>query len=267
MSRAGHRTSKPLGRTARANRRPSRTAPRAGVQPAARRARVRSRICVGRPSRSGSMCSTDDQDFALLDPGRLHSDPLFRPRSTLDFYAFTSPVTYSLPAWRLAHLAVNMIWLAAFGSPLANRIGALRFVLFWVVTVDRGGGAALCASHPTRPGAAGRRVGRDLGHDGGGRALRLPHRPLVRAGRPSAARCCRFRPCSASRGVVTFLAVWMVINLVTGLVGFVPGDRQPDRLGGAYRRLRRRLLLRVELRSPAAGARPGLTPGPNRNPS
>lgn len=26
-----------------------------------------------------------------------------------------------------------------------------------------------------------------------------------------------------SRGVVTFLAVWMVINLVTGLVGFAPG--------------------------------------------
>ncbi|TIX41336.1 MAG: rhomboid family intramembrane serine protease, partial [Mesorhizobium sp.] len=26
-----------------------------------------------------------------------------------------------------------------------------------------------------------------------------------------------------SRGVMTFLGVWMVINLVTGLVGFAPG--------------------------------------------
>ena len=29
--------------------------------------------------------------------------------------------------------------------------------------------------------------------------------------------------CLRSRSVVTFLAIWMVINLVTGLVGFAPG--------------------------------------------
>ena len=33
------------------------------------------------------------------------------------------------------HLGLNMVWLVAFGSPLANRIGALRFVLFWAVCV------------------------------------------------------------------------------------------------------------------------------------
>ena len=46
---------------------------------------------------------------------------------------FAGPVTYSLLHGSIAHLAVNMIWLAAFGSPLANRIGTMRFVLFWVV--------------------------------------------------------------------------------------------------------------------------------------
>ncbi len=46
----------------------------------------------------------------------------------LDVYAFTSPVTYSLLHGGWPHLAVNMIWLAAFGSPLANRLGVWRFV-------------------------------------------------------------------------------------------------------------------------------------------
>ena len=41
-----------------------------------------------------------------------------------------------------------MVWLAAFGSPLANRLGAARFVLFWVVTSIAAVGAALCAAHP-----------------------------------------------------------------------------------------------------------------------
>ena len=40
---------------------------------------------------------------------------------TLDVYAFLAPFTYSLLHGGLAHLAVNTIWLAAFGSPLANR--------------------------------------------------------------------------------------------------------------------------------------------------
>ena len=52
----------------------------------------------------------------------------------LDVYAFMAPVTYSLLHGNAPHLIVNMIWLAAFGSPLANRIGTVRFILFWVAT-------------------------------------------------------------------------------------------------------------------------------------
>ncbi len=33
-----------------------------------------------------------------------------------------------------AHIAVNMIWFAAFGSPLAGRIGTGRMIIFWILT-------------------------------------------------------------------------------------------------------------------------------------
>ena len=74
-----------------------------------------------------------DQDFELLVYAAFI--PIrYSGQFPLDLYAFTSPVTYSLLHGGWAHLAINMIWLAAFGSPLANRLGAARFVLFWVAT-------------------------------------------------------------------------------------------------------------------------------------
>ena len=55
----------------------------------------------------------------------------------------------------------------------------------------------------TRPVAAGRGIGRDLGHDGSGRPLRLPHRPHHRAWPPSADRAADRRvPALAQRGDV-----------------------------------------------------------------
>src|SRR5262249_1520503 len=49
----------------------------------------------------------------------------------IDVWAFTSPFTYTFLHGGLAHLAINMVWLAAFGSPLANRLGPVRFLVFW----------------------------------------------------------------------------------------------------------------------------------------
>ena len=52
----------------------------------------------------------------------------------IDIYAWVSPLTYAFLHGDVFHLAVNMIWLAAFGSPLANRIGVGRFLAFWAFT-------------------------------------------------------------------------------------------------------------------------------------
>lgn len=53
----------------------------------------------------------------------------------IDLFALTSPFTSSLMHASWLHLGLNMVWLVAFGSPLANRIGVVRFILFWAACV------------------------------------------------------------------------------------------------------------------------------------
>ena len=179
--------------------------PGAGVQHAGRGDRVH-RDLRRRLFRQAYLLD-DEQNFWLL----IHA--AFIPirycgQSSGRFLSFAGPVTYSLLHGSIAHLAVNMIWLAAFGSPLANRIGALRFVLFWVVTSIAAAGLHYVLLHD-RPVAADRRVGRDFRHDGGGRPLRLPHRPLVR--RPAfGGPVLPMSTVLTCAGRVAFLAVWMV---------------------------------------------------------
>ena len=140
----------------------------------------------------------------------------------IDFYAFSSPITYTFLHGGWAHLIVNMIWLAAFGSPLANRIGALRFTLFFAVT---GVAAAFFffAIHPQTQapliGASGSISGMM------GAAARFAFHVDRSSGKGAfAGPLLPFGAVFRSRATLSFLAVWMVINLVTGIVGFVPGE-------------------------------------------
>lgn len=43
-----------------------------------------------------------------------------------------TPVTYSFIHGSVEHVAFNALWLAAFGTPVVRRIGALRFLVFWI---------------------------------------------------------------------------------------------------------------------------------------
>jgi membrane associated rhomboid family serine protease len=54
------------------------------------------------------------------------------------WYYLTSPFTYSLLHGSWMHLGVNCLWLAVFGAPLAARIGAARFLLFFFITAGFG---------------------------------------------------------------------------------------------------------------------------------
>lgn len=139
----------------------------------------------------------------------------------LDISTFTSPVTYAFLHGSPAHIAINMIWLAAFGSPLAYRLGTLRFLAFWVFT-------AFCAvllhyllhmsDQSPLIGASGAISGMM------GAAARFGFQIDRTSGKPAfAGRPLPIRATFRSRAVVTFLAVWMVINLVTGLFSIVPG--------------------------------------------
>lgn len=138
-------------------------------------------------------------------------------------YGLVSPVTYSLLHGDFVHLGVNMIWLAAFGSPLAARIGAVRFVSFWIVTAVAAAAlhyvlyaddlAPLVGASGAVSGMMGAaaRFGFRTGRARGARAFAGPVLPL--------------RAVVASRMAVSFLAIWFVANLIVGLgILSSPGD-------------------------------------------
>lgn len=140
----------------------------------------------------------------------------------IDLYAFTSPVTYSLLHGDILHLAINMIWLAAFGSPLANRIGAMRFVAFWIFTsvaavllhyvLHMDDATLVIGASGAVSGmmAAAARFGFNTDRSGSRRAFAGPILSLPAV--------------FARRTVVVFLAVWFVVNLIAGLGYLVPGE-------------------------------------------
>lgn len=140
----------------------------------------------------------------------------------LDVYAFTSPFTYAFLHGSFMHLAINMIWLAAFGSPLSNRVGSLRLLAFWAFT-GLAAAALHWAIHPLDQaplvGASGAisgmmgaaaRFGFRMEREGGRAMFGGPAWPIGEVVR--------------SRSVMTFLGVWMIVNLVTGLAGLGAGS-------------------------------------------
>lgn len=132
-----------------------------------------------------------------------------------DLAYFISPVAYSLLHAGLAHLAVNMIWLAAFGSPLAARIGTVRFLLFWAATAI---GAAILhfavylESSAPMVGASGAISGMM------GAAARFSFRTSQGRGvRAFAGAPLSIVVSLANRTVLTFIAIWFAANVLTGL--------------------------------------------------
>ena len=146
---------------------------------------------------------------------------LYTGQYGFDWFLLSRPFTYAFLHGGFAHIAINMVWLAAFGSPLANRLGARWFALFFAVT----GVASVVLFWAVHPYGEAPLVGASGAISGMmGAAARFGFRTDRSSGR--AAFAGPVLPISVvlrSRGVMTFLAVWMVINLVTGFVGFAPG--------------------------------------------
>ncbi len=131
------------------------------------------------------------------------------------FSLITSPVTYSLMHGSFAHLAVNMIWLAAFGAPLAERIGTKRFVLFWAFTAIS---AALL--HYVLHASSGLPLVGASGSISGmmGAAARFGFRTEATAGaRVLSGEQLSLGEAAANRTVLTFVGVWMLVNFISGI--------------------------------------------------
>lgn len=72
-----------------------------------------------------------------------------------DLASLTSPVTHMLIHGDVSHLAINAAWLLAFGTVLARRMGALRFLAFAIA----GGLAAAALFEAMNPRLAAPMVG------------------------------------------------------------------------------------------------------------
>ncbi len=147
---------------------------------------------------------------------------LYTGRYGFDWFLLSRPFTYTFLHGSLTHLAVNMVWLVAFGPPLANRFGARRFAFFFAMTGLAAAGLFWIV-HPSMEaplvGASGSISGMM------GAAARFGFRIDRLSGKPAFSGApLPFSMVVRSRSVMTFLAVWMVINLVTGLVGLGAGE-------------------------------------------
>ena len=74
-------------------------------------------------------------------------------------------VTYAFLHADLNHLIFNLVWLLAFGPPIARRFGAVRFLVFCRATAAAGALAHL-VTHLGRARADDRRLGGGLRRDG-----------------------------------------------------------------------------------------------------
>lgn len=139
---------------------------------------------------------------------------------------YWSPLTYAFLHADWTHLAVNGLWLAAFGAPVARRVGAGRFLaLFAVASI----GGAL-AHYLTRPVDLAPVIGASAAVSGlTAAALRFIFQP----GAPLGAQFW-FGPLSPDeaarqpalslgaavrdRRVIQFATIWFAINLAIGLL-------------------------------------------------
>ena len=130
-------------------------------------------------------------------------------------------VTYAFAHINLNHLIFNLLWLVAFGAPVARRFGTLRFLMFYAVTAAAGALAHLAVHW----GDVSPMIGASAAVSGAmGAAMRFVFQqegPLGMLGRgdessyhvPAAPLTAMLRDPRA----LAFLAVWFGVNLLFGL--------------------------------------------------
>lgn len=120
-----------------------------------------------------------------------------------------------------AHVLMNVVWLAAFGSPLARRFGAGRFVLFSAVGAVAGAALHLAIFPSSAVPVVGASAAISAQMAGAARFVFQPGGPMWARGQAAS----HFLPAAPlgqvlrDRRVLTFLAIWFGINLLFGLIG------------------------------------------------
>ena len=140
-------------------------------------------------------------------------------------------MTYALIHADVMHLGINAVWLLAFGTPLARRLGALRFLAFCAVTAIAGAAAHLA----THAGELVPMIGASAAVSGAmAAAMRFAFQsggPIWQRGRDAPS----YHVPAISLGtalrdprILAFFAVWLGINLLFGLGSIsLAGTDQP----------------------------------------
>jgi membrane associated rhomboid family serine protease len=132
---------------------------------------------------------------------------------------YWSVVTYAFLHGDWTHVLVNVLWLVAFGSPLAWRFGTIRFLIFSAVGAAAGalvhlalypsdmtplvGASAAISAHMAGVSRFAFTMGSPMFGPRGAPAYRLPAPPL--------------RETLRNRRVLAFVGIWFGVNLVFGL--------------------------------------------------
>lgn len=161
-------------------------------------------------------------ELFAFDPLRYHaSTALVAPLPGGFPAAVWTFVTYAFLHANVPHLAFNLIWLVAFGTPVARRFGAWRFLVFFAFTAA-GGALAHLATHIDEEMPAIGASAAVLGMMAA--ALRFVFQPGGPLGllRLSEAETYRVpaKPLAAmlrDRRMLLFLAVWFLFNGLSAL--------------------------------------------------
>ncbi len=149
----------------------------------------------------------DDWMIELLAfDSSVYSDAAARAAKPLS--VVLGPVTHALLHADLVHLGINMAMLLAFGTPIARRMGALWFLLFFVLCTAAGAAFWLLV-HPASTALLVGASGGISGLMGAVARLGLARRPMP--GGPM--------PFRNRQTAVTFATLWIVLNFLFGAFG------------------------------------------------
>lgn len=154
---------------------------------------------------------------ARYDPSVL-TDGVLPGGAGADYWTF---VTYALLHGNLTHIGVNLLWMVAFGSPVARRFGPVRFLAFFAITAAAGAALHLL----THPGELVPMIGASAAISGCmAAAIRFVFATDGFEGlRPDGFEAVVRRPAAPlsvalrDRRVFIFVAVWFAINIAFGL--------------------------------------------------
>ena len=128
-------------------------------------------------------------------------------------------VSYIFVHGSWTHVLINTLWLLAFGPPVARRFGTFNFFMLFLVSGVAGAIAQLaCSWGSTDP---------IIGASAGVAGLMAICFRIIGQGPLTAQPRGKLAPL-LSRQVLTWTAIWVVINIVAGLTGLGSGPGAPQ---------------------------------------